>query len=81
MLAVPDGKPTITTAQNTSATSLHISWRPPNRDTIHGEFLGYRIEYRPRDRGPDAVKEIYIRDPNVDVSVYTSAVICKSNNT
>jgi len=71
VFAVPDGKPTITTAQNTSATSIHISWRPPNRDTIHGEFLGYRIEYRPRDRGPDAVKEIYIRDPNVEVSVYT----------
>jgi receptor-type tyrosine-protein phosphatase gamma len=70
VLAVPDGKPTITTAQNTSATSLHISWRPPSRDTIHGEFLGYRIEYRPRDRGPDAVKETYIRDSNVEVSVY-----------
>jgi receptor-type tyrosine-protein phosphatase gamma len=66
---VPDGKPTITTAQNTSATSLHISWRPPHRDTIHGEFLGYRIEYRPRDRGPEAVKEIYIRDSNVGVSI------------
>ncbi|XP_023703350.2 tyrosine-protein phosphatase 99A isoform X4 [Cryptotermes secundus] len=63
---VPDGKPTITTAQNTSATSLHISWRPPHHDTIHGEFLGYRIEYRPRDRGPEAIKEIYIRDSNVD---------------
>jgi hypothetical protein len=30
--------------------------------------LGYRIEYRPRDRGPEAIKEIYIRDSNVDVS-------------
>ncbi|XP_046481648.1 tyrosine-protein phosphatase 99A isoform X1 [Neodiprion pinetum] len=63
---VPDGKPTITTAHNTSATSILITWRPPNRDTIHGEFLGYRIAYRPRDRGNEDVKEIYIRDANVE---------------
>ncbi|KAK9718919.1 Fibronectin type III domain [Popillia japonica] len=63
---VPTGKPTITTAHNTSATALHISWRPPHHDTIHGEFLGYRISYRPRDKGIDAIKEIYIRDPSVE---------------
>ncbi|GJQ68134.1 hypothetical protein Trydic_g10717 [Trypoxylus dichotomus] len=63
---VPTGKPTITTAHNTSASALHISWRPPHHDTIHGEFLGYRISYRPRDRGPDGIKEIYIRDPSVE---------------
>ncbi|KAJ9581361.1 hypothetical protein L9F63_023457, partial [Diploptera punctata] len=70
---LPDGKPIITTAHNTSATSLHISWKPPNRDTIHGEFLGYRIEYRPRDRGQEAVKEIYIRDSTVDNENYNVA--------
>ncbi|KAF4530588.1 hypothetical protein B566_EDAN006794 [Ephemera danica] len=63
---VPDGKPTITTAHNTSATSLRISWRPPHPDTIHGEFLGYRISFRPRDQGEETVKEIYIRDPSAD---------------
>ena len=68
MLTVPDGKPVITTAYNISSTALHITWQPPPRDTIHGEFLGYRIEYRPRDRGQDATKEIYIRDSNVEVS-------------
>ncbi|XP_044256980.1 tyrosine-protein phosphatase 99A isoform X3 [Tribolium madens] len=62
----PAGKPTITTAHNTSSTALHISWRPPHHETIHGEFLGYRIAYRPRDRGDEAFKEIYIRDPNVE---------------
>lgn len=51
-----------------SSNSLHISWRPPHHDTIHGEFLGYRIAYRPRDRGDEAFKEIYIRDPSVEVS-------------
>ncbi|XP_048512163.1 tyrosine-protein phosphatase 99A-like isoform X2 [Athalia rosae] len=63
---VPDGKPTITTAHNTSATSILIAWRPPSRDTIHGEFLGYRIAYRPRDIRNEDVKEIYIRDANVE---------------
>ncbi|XP_046407157.1 tyrosine-protein phosphatase 99A [Ischnura elegans] len=68
---VPDGKPLITTAHNTSASSLLISWKPPPRDTIHGEFLGYRISYRPRDKGAEDVKEIYIRDPNVESHTIT----------
>lgn len=67
-VAAPAGKPTITTAHNTSSTALHISWRPPHHETIHGEFLGYKISYRPRDRGDDAIKEIYIRDPSAEVS-------------
>lgn len=64
---MPDGKPTVTMAYNTSSTSIHISWRAPHKSTIHGEFLGYRISYRPREKGDDEVKEIYIRDSNVDV--------------
>ncbi|XP_065165511.1 tyrosine-protein phosphatase 99A isoform X2 [Atheta coriaria] len=77
----PTGKPTITTAHNVSSTALHISWRPPHRDTIHGEFLGYRISYRPRDKGVDDVKEIYIRDPTVeshtiqDLETYTQYLV------
>lgn len=66
-LSAPTGKPTITTAHNTSANSLYISWRPPYHDTIHGEFLGYRISYRPREQGAEAVQEIYIRDSSVEV--------------
>lgn len=62
---VPTGKPTITTAHNVSSTALHISWRPPHPDTIHGEFLGYRISYRPRDKGT-STEEIYIRDYKVE---------------
>lgn len=64
---MPAGKPTITTAHNVSSTALHISWRPPHIETIHGEFLGYRISYRPRDRGSDTVNEIYIRDSSIEV--------------
>lgn len=83
LFAAPSGKPTITTAHNKSSSSIHISWRPPHPDTIHGEFLGYRITYRPRDRGEDAFKEIYIRDPNVEVrrrkKKYTPNAIASSS--
>ncbi|CAH0561936.1 unnamed protein product [Brassicogethes aeneus] len=64
---MPTGKPTITTAHNTSASAIHISWRAPPSDMIHGEFLGYRIAYRPRDMGNEAFQEVYIRDPSVEV--------------
>ncbi|XP_054729821.1 protein sidekick-2-like [Anastrepha obliqua] len=60
----PTGKPIPTTAHNTSSTSVYISWKAPPADTILGEFLGYRITYRPRDRND--TKEIYIRDSTVE---------------
>ncbi|TDG52372.1 hypothetical protein AWZ03_001202 [Drosophila navojoa] len=62
----PTGKPIPTTAHNTSSSSVYISWKPPAPDTILGEFLGYRITYRPRDRSPNDTKEIYIRDNTVE---------------
>ncbi|KAM0725329.1 Protein sidekick [Formica fusca] len=63
---IPEGKPTITAAHNTSATSIYLAWKPPSRDTIHGEFLGYRIGYRRREKADEEMKNIYIRDPAVD---------------
>ncbi|CAD7089966.1 unnamed protein product [Hermetia illucens] len=65
---VPIGKPVTTIAHNTSSTSIYISWKPPPPDTILGEFLGYRITYRPRDKSPSSVKEIYLRDSTIEVS-------------
>ncbi|KAI8130856.1 Down syndrome cell adhesion molecule-like protein 1 [Lucilia cuprina] len=62
----PTGKPIPTAAHNTSSTSVYISWKPPPPDTILGEFLGYRITYRPRDRNPNDTKEIYIRDSTIE---------------
>ncbi|XP_059219737.1 protein sidekick-2-like [Stomoxys calcitrans] len=62
----PTGKPIPTEAHNTSSTSVYISWKPPPPDTILGEFLGYRITYRPRDRNPNDTKEIYIRDSTIE---------------
>lgn len=64
---VPIGKPITTIAHNTSATSLYISWKPPPPDTILGEFLGYRITYRTRDKNNNDLREIYIRDSGVEV--------------
>ncbi|RLU16101.1 hypothetical protein DMN91_011859 [Ooceraea biroi] len=63
---IPEGKPTITAAHNTSASSIYLAWKPPSRDTIHGEFLGYRIGYRRREKADEEMKNIYIRDPGVD---------------
>ncbi|OXA52432.1 Protein sidekick-2 [Folsomia candida] len=63
---IPDGKPTITAAQNASSTSIRLAWRPPQRHTIHGEFIGYRLAFRPRDKGVDSIQEIYLRDPNIE---------------
>lgn len=65
----PIGKPVTTIAHNTSATSIYISWKPPPPDTILGEFLGYRITYKVRDRNADPV-EIYIRDSSVEVDIF-----------
>uniref|UniRef100_A0A182XHN7 Uncharacterized protein n=2 Tax=gambiae species complex TaxID=44542 RepID=A0A182XHN7_ANOQN len=62
----PTGKPVTTIAHNTSATSVYISWKAPPPESILGEFLGYRITYRPRDYHTDDVKEIYIRDSTVE---------------
>lgn len=54
-------------AHNTSATSIYISWKPPSLDSILGEFLGYRITFRARDKQAESIKEIYIRDSSVEV--------------
>ncbi|EAT34684.1 AAEL013106-PA [Aedes aegypti] len=71
----PTGKPVTTIAHNTSATSVYISWKPPPAETILGEFLGYRITYRARDKGTDDdVKEIYIRDSTVELNMAAQIV-------
>lgn len=70
LITVPVGKPITTTAHNTSSSSIYISWKSPPTDTILGEFLGYRITYRIRDKHNDTAKEIYIRDSSVEVSIH-----------
>lgn len=68
LITVPVGKPITTIAHNTSSSSIFISWKAPAPDTILGEFLGYRITYRVRDKHNDTTKEVYIRDSSVEVS-------------
>lgn len=73
--AVPDGKPQVISAHNTSSTSIYLSWKPPPRSTIHGEFLGYRLAYRQRGApGPEFVHEIFLRDPAIEVTSKAVAI-------
>ena len=66
---VPDGKPTITHAGNASSTSVYLTWSPPPRSQIHGEFLGYKLKYWPRDKStPQSTRDLVIRDPDLRVS-------------
>jgi hypothetical protein len=58
----------VTAAHNTSSTSLYLSWQPPEPNSIHGEFLGYRISYRPRDVGAAKAVEVPIENPKATVS-------------
>ena len=67
-LTVPDGKPQVTSAHNSSSTSIYLNWKPPPKSSIHGEFLGYRLAYKPRDdTSPESVQEIFLRDPSIEV--------------
>ena len=66
--AVPDGKPTIESATNTSSSAIRLQWAPPSRNTIHGEFLGYKIKYRKHGPVLGIEKEITLRDPDLRVS-------------
>ncbi|XP_054721502.1 tyrosine-protein phosphatase 99A-like [Uloborus diversus] len=59
---IPDGKPNITYAHNTSSSSILLRWAPPPHHTLHGEFLGYRITYRLRERARGE-REVTLRDP------------------
>lgn len=40
----PEGKPTVRIG-NVSSTSIEIIWTPPPRNTMHGEFLGFKLRY------------------------------------
>jgi hypothetical protein len=74
-ITVPSGKPVITAAQNMSASSVRVEWSPPKLSTIHGEFLGFRLSYKPRDVTgvplPGDASVIEIPNPNTTVSYNT----------
>ena len=47
-------------AHNTSSTSIYLEWSSPALHTIHGQFQGYLITYRPRDTSPRQAEEVRI---------------------
>ena len=59
----PSGKPTITSAHNTSSDSLFLAWEPPHPSTLHGEFLGYQLSYRERDLDKENNTVVDIKGP------------------
>ena len=63
----PSGKPRVTAAHNTSSTSLYIAWQPPDRKSVHGDFLGYRLSFRPRDVDESKATVVPIEDPSLTV--------------
>ena len=88
---IPDGRPVITSSGNVSSTSISLTWNPPPKHTIHGEFLGYKIKYRPTSDNnlkliptPEVdmeEKDVILRDPDLRVSLLSllsmhSASIC-----
>ena len=60
----PSGKPTITSAHNTSSHSIYLAWEPPHPSTLHGEFIGYRLTYRERDANKSSASLVNIKGPN-----------------
>ena len=64
----PSGKPAVLAAHNTSSSSIYLEWSAPAPATLHGQFLGFLITYRPRDTSPAQSREISITNPAVTVS-------------
>ena len=68
-------------AHNTSSTSIYLEWSAPAASSLHGQFLGYVITYRPRDTSPRESKEIKISNPGstsqtiTGLTVYTQYLI------
>lgn len=49
-MSEPSGKPTVIRTVSSGPTSIEVVWRPPDADTMHGEFIGHVLSYRPREK-------------------------------
>jgi hypothetical protein len=58
----------VTAAHNSSSTSVYLEWTPPPVNSLHGEFLGYLLSYRPRDASPTQAEEVRLADHGLKVS-------------
>jgi hypothetical protein len=59
----------VVAAHNTSSTSLYLEWSAPGLHTIHGQFQGYLITYRPRDTSPQKAEEVRLSNPAATVGI------------
>ena len=66
----PSAQPVIVSTSNTSASSVRVDWVRPHQDTIHGEFLGYKLTYRQRNGTEQEMspREVFIKNPESTVS-------------
>ena len=68
-------------AHNTSSTSIYLEWGAPPANTVHGQFLGYVISFRPRDTSPSQSQEVRLSNPGAtshtltNLAVYTQYLI------
>lgn len=69
---VPDGVPIGFRTVKKTSSSLSLEWYPPPRNTIHGEFIGYRLRYHKNANSASLLvlheREITIGDPEAKVS-------------
>lgn len=61
---LPDGKPIVTAAHNLSDTSIRVEWKAPDKGTIHGEFMGYKLTYRRNEYRNETPIVVNFRDSN-----------------
>ena len=66
----PEGKPVVQVV-NVSSSSIEIMWTPPPRETLHGEFLGFKLHYWPTDE-PNNVTGLRF-DPGTRVGLLFSS--------
>lgn len=59
----------MTAAHNTSSTSLYMAWEVPEPKSVHGEFLGYRLTYRPRDVDESKAIVVPLEDQAITVRI------------
>ncbi|OTF70572.1 hypothetical protein BLA29_004627 [Euroglyphus maynei] len=71
---IPDGIPIGFRCVNKSSSSLSFEWHPPPRNTIHGEFIGYRLRYHKNGNSASLLvlheREITIGDPEAKVRIF-----------
>ena len=81
--SVPKGKPVFISANNKSATSVELNWKPPDKEDIHGEFQGYLVTLKeritPKNKKPAPDIKLNITNYETTVSLTTFSFISCPN--